>query len=136
MILHHAQFTQLKNNLLHLTGWKQFARLARREKQLLRMVRQSVLHSFRHSPVYKYGVQVPRNHHEAMALDKKNGNRYWEEAEETEIGQILAYDTFKDLGKKRHCAQGYRRTLPNRGRVRTNPNTRYLEPKLWTRSMI
>ena len=98
-----------KNNLLHLTGWKQFARLARREKQLLRMVRQSVLHSFRHSPVYKYGVQVPRNHHEAMALDKKNGNRYWEEAEETEIGQILAYDTFKDLGKKGRPPIGYKK---------------------------
>ena len=40
------------------------------------------------SPQYKFGVRVPRTVKEALELDKQNGNNYWLEALQTEIGQI------------------------------------------------
>ena len=34
-----------------------------------------------------------------MELDKANGNTLWADAEAKEIGQILEYKTFKNMGK-------------------------------------
>ena len=51
-------------------------------------------------PIFMFGVEVPRNHNEAMALDKKNGNDYWAKAEALEIAQLKSYETFEDLGHK------------------------------------
>ena len=47
-----------------------------------------------------YGEQVPRNHKEAMELDKKNENHRWAEAEALEINQLKEYETFQDIGPK------------------------------------
>ena len=88
-----------ENGLLDTPGWVQFKKLARRQKKLIRMANQAKLKSFRHSSVYKFGVQVPHNHAEAMELDKRDGGNLWAEAESRELNQIDEYDTFTDLGK-------------------------------------
>ena len=99
------------NNLLHLDGWKGFARLARRQKKMLRMANQAKLKSFRNAPYYKFGVQVARNHNEAMELDKRNGNNKWYDAEQVELNQIDEYHTFEDAGHHRsaRAPEGYKR---------------------------
>lgn len=63
------------NNLLHLDGWKRFRRLAQKQKKLLRLANQAKLYAFRNRIVYKFGIQVPQNHEQAMAIDQANGNR-------------------------------------------------------------
>ena len=97
------------NNLLHLDGWKQFQKLARRQKKLIRMANQAKLQSFRNRVVYKFGVQVPQNHAQAMALDAQNGNNFWREAEETELSQVGEYDVFTDLGLGGVPPKGYKK---------------------------
>ena len=86
------------NDLLELEGWKQFRRLANRQRKLLRMANQAKLKSYKMSPVYKFGVLVPRNHQQAMEIDLKNGNSLWREAELRELQQIDEYQTFIDNG--------------------------------------
>ena len=98
-----------ENNLLELEGWKQFARLARRHKKMLRLANQAKLQSFRNRPVYKFGVQIPRSHEEAMLFDKQNGNDNWLQAEKRELAQINEYKTFKDLGKDGKPPKGYKK---------------------------
>ena len=97
-----------ENNLLELPGWIRFRRLANRQKKLLRLVHQAQLRSFRMRPVYKFGVQVPRNHDQAMLLDEQNGNTLWKEAEQRELNQIDEYETFKDMGRGVH-PKGYKK---------------------------
>jgi len=99
------------NNLLSLDGWKRFRKLARRQKKLLRLVNQAKLQSFRTRPVYKFGVQVPRNHQHAMELDEENGNTLWKEAEDREIGQIDEYEAFVDIGRGKYPGKGYKRIV-------------------------
>ena len=86
------------NQLLHLDGWARFKRLASRQKKLLRLAHQARLQSYRLAPRYKFGVQVPRNHDQAMELDRANGNTLWRDAEKLELAQINEYETFQDLG--------------------------------------
>jgi hypothetical protein len=71
-------------------------------KKLIRMINKAKLTSYKHSPVYMYGHEVPRNHVHAMELDKRNGNTRWRDSEALEISQVNEYDTFQDLGHKRH----------------------------------
>ena len=69
---------------------------------MIRTVNQAKLKSFRHSPMYKFGVQVPRNHEEAMELDRRDGENLWARAEARELNQIDEYITFTNLGKGVH----------------------------------
>ena len=48
--------------------------------------------------VYKYGFEVAQSHAHAMQLDAKNGNNKWKEAVNTELSQIVEYETFEDKG--------------------------------------
>ena len=73
------------------------------------MVKQAKLKSRRTGPIFKFGVQVPRNYHEATSLDGRNGNSHWSEAEKKELDQVNEYDTFKDLGRGGQAPQGYKR---------------------------
>ena len=97
------------NNLLDLDGWKQFRRLANRQQRLIRLANQAKLYAFRNRIVYKFGVQVPQSHEQAMALDKANGNRLWREAEETELSQVNEYEVFTDLGRRGKPPPGYKK---------------------------
>ena len=88
------------NGLLDETGWKLpgLKKMAKKQKQLIRMANKAKLHSFRSKPIYMYGFQVPRNHAEALEIDRANGNNMWKEAEETELQQIDEYNAFIDKG--------------------------------------
>jgi hypothetical protein len=87
-----------EHNLLEQDGWKCFARLARRQKKLLRLAHQAKLQSFRCRPTFKFGIQIPRSHAQALELDKENGNHLWRDAEERELNQIDEYEAFMDVG--------------------------------------
>ena len=49
-----------ENKLLELPGWKRFKTIARRQKKLFRMANQAKLRSFRTTPKYMYGIEIPR----------------------------------------------------------------------------
>ena len=72
------------------------------------MTNQAKLRSFRRSPKYKFGYQVPNNHAEAMLLDKKNLNSKWADAEEKERACFRKYQVFKDIGKNGRPPAGYK----------------------------
>ena len=96
-----AQYT-IKKELLHLPGWKRFKRLSKCTKKMTRMVKQAIMASKHHGgPIFMFGIQVPRNHKEAVELDNKNGNRKWQDAEDLELDQLDEYETFNDIGKRR-----------------------------------
>jgi hypothetical protein len=88
------------HDLLELPGWKRFARLAKRNKKMLRMVNQAKLRSYRRAPKYMYGFQVPNDYKEALRLDEQNGNTRWQDSTKDELKQIDEYSTFTDMGHK------------------------------------
>ena len=63
------------------------------------MVNQAHLKSIRRSTVYKYGFEVAQTHAHAMQLDAVSGNTKWKDAINTELTQIIEYETFEDKGK-------------------------------------
>jgi hypothetical protein len=83
--------------LLDTPGWKQFKRLASRDKQVQRFVNQARQHYNKTTPVHKFGYQIPRDHKDAIDIDKSNGNSKWQDAESTERAQLHEYDTFVEL---------------------------------------
>ena len=72
------------------------------------MINQTRLKNFRNCPKYKYGFQVPHNHHEAVLINEREGNTKWQDSETLEIDQIKEYDTFEDLGKDAPIPEGYK----------------------------
>jgi len=99
------------NDLLDQKGWRKLKSLAKREKKLDRLVKQARLRSFKTSPKYKYGFQVPRDYNEAVAFDLRNGNVNWAKATKLEMQQLKDYETFKDLGEFQDSKipEGYKR---------------------------
>ena len=87
-----------ENNLLEVDGWKRFKDIARRHKKYIRMVNQAKLRSYRSAPKYMFGYEVPRNYEHAVQLDLRNGNTKWQDCTKLEMQQLMAYDTFQDLG--------------------------------------
>ena len=98
-----------ENNLLSLPGWKRLRRFAKNDKKLKRLVNQAIFKSERRAPIFQFGVQVPRNHKEAVWLDQKNGNSKWKEAEKKELLQLDEYNTFKDMGKGHEPSREYQK---------------------------
>ena len=98
----------VNNDLLSLPGWKRLTRIVRNQKKLERMTNQSKLRSVRRAPIYKLGVQVPRNSREARLLDPKYQYK-WTAAEGVELAQLHEYNTFKNLGKCAKVPEGYQR---------------------------
>ena len=88
-----------ENKLLDEVGWKQFAKLAKRQKMMIRLAKQTHRRELRTAPIYQFGVQVPRNHKEAVEFDRKAGNTLWQDSETLEIKQLQEYETFKPRGK-------------------------------------
>ena len=72
--------------------------LRRPRKRILRHAKQAKLHLFHTKPIYMYGFEVPRNHEQAMAIDRPNGNTKFADAENAEIFMIDEFSTFEDLG--------------------------------------
>ena len=71
------------------------------------MANQRRLKNFRNWPIYKYGIQVPRTHEEAVWLDEKSNTNHWKEAEQLEIEQLFDYASFDDRGKGTPIPEGY-----------------------------
>ena len=59
------------------------------------MIKQARLKRIRHDPIYKFGVQVPRDSREACYLEKKEGHTHWAGAERVEINQLFDYNILK-----------------------------------------
>jgi len=89
-----------ENNLLDAKGWKLpgLKKLAKTQKCILRHAKQAKLHSFRAKPICMYGFEVPRNHEQAMAIDRRNGNPKFADAENAKIFMIDEFSTFEDIG--------------------------------------
>ena len=86
-----------RNDLLKV--WPQCKRYAKNAKTLARMANQAKIRNHRRLPKYKFGIQVPRNHDEAMMIDARDGNTKWRDAEKLEVTQLDDYESFNDLGK-------------------------------------
>ena len=71
------------------------------------MVNQAKLCNNRNKPKYKFGIQIPRNHEEAMMIDAKNGDTLWKDSENLELKQLFDYNSFQDLGKEAAIPEGY-----------------------------
>ena len=96
-----AQYA-FKADILHLNGWKRFRRYSPKGKIMLRAFRRVMKLAADFGVKYQFGVRVPRNYQEAIALDKANGNTLWQDAMQKELDQIKEYETFivrKDLKK-------------------------------------
>jgi hypothetical protein len=63
----------------------------------------------RREPFWKFGILVPCTHLQALELDKSNGNTKWYEAEETEMKQLLEYNTFVGQGQGGDAPAGYKK---------------------------
>ena len=88
------------NNLLDKPGWRQLRGKAKSKEYINRNAHATKVHSPRFSPVYQFGVRVPRNHAEAMLLDKENGNTYWADAEFAELTSIQGFQSLRSVGHK------------------------------------
>ena len=50
---------------------------------------------FSTAPIYKYGIEVPRNPDHAQKIDKANGDTMWQDAFEKEVKALLDMDCFE-----------------------------------------
>ena len=74
--------------------------MAKNTKTMLRRINQAKRRSFKNTPIYMFGVKVPRNHEQAVQFDKENGNTLWQDSERTEINQMFEYNVFEDRGHR------------------------------------
>ena len=98
-----------EHGLLDTEGWKRFRRYANNEPNINRSINQTRSRTSSREPFWKFGYLVPQTHSQAMELDRKNGNSNWKEAEETEMQQLLEYDTFIDKGIDFVPTSGYKK---------------------------
>jgi hypothetical protein len=103
-----AEYAQA-NDLLETPGWKHLRHIIKNQKKFGRLIKQARLKSLRRTPIYMFGVQVPRTSHEARLLDEKNGNTKWQDAEKVELEQLYHYKTFDDLGKAGKLPPGFQK---------------------------
>jgi hypothetical protein len=86
------------NDLLNTEGWRQFKKRAQRTKRMIREIKQAKLRQTRRTTKYMFGVQIPKDYREALALDERNGNTKWQDATKLELAQLDEYNTFEDKG--------------------------------------
>jgi hypothetical protein len=58
---------------------------------------------------YKFGIQVPKEINNAIDLDKKNGNQFYQETIKTELRQFTEYQTFIVLDTGEDIPTGYQK---------------------------
>ena len=97
------------HNLLDKPGWKRFKRAARRQERMINTIRTNRIQSFHRAPIYMFGVRVPRNHQEAMQLDKLEGSDNWRQSEIKEYNQVQSFGTFQDLGLNAPIPEGHKK---------------------------
>ena len=96
-----------EHDLLGRDGWKRLNRIARRAKVLQRVVNASKKAQKFNQITCKFGTRVPRNPKEAKMLDEENGNTYWQDAADRELGQLEDYHVYHSLGKHARVPPGY-----------------------------
>jgi hypothetical protein len=84
-----AEYAQA-NNLLDVPGWYHLRHIVKNQKKFGRLVKQAKLKSIRRAPVFRFGVQAPRNSAEARQLDEKNKNTRWQDAEKAELESLYS----------------------------------------------
>jgi hypothetical protein len=97
------------HGLLSTPGWKSLNKYVRQIKAFGRMTNQAKLNFESNGARYKFGVQVPKTWHDAMRLDATYKNDLWQVAIQSEMDQILRYDTFEDIGLDTPAPPGYKR---------------------------
>ena len=103
------------HDLLSLPGWIRFKALATRQKKLLRLQNQAKLSSYRMTPRYKFGYEVPRNKDfdHAISIYKKNGNN--------KLGGVLYFEIQKGRGGLRAAFAARRLREGDRQKTDDNP---------------
>ena len=51
----------------------------------------------------KFGVEVPQSTRHAFKIDEEDGKELWKKAMETEINQLMEYETFRVLEDDEPC---------------------------------
>ena len=92
---------------MHLPGWKRFRRYSPKGKIMLRVFRRVLKLNADLGIKYQFGVRIPRNYQEAIALDKANGNTLWQDAIQKELDQIKEYQTFIVRSDLKKPPKGY-----------------------------
>lgn len=65
---------------------------------------------FSSKPVFKYGIEVPRNAKHALILDQKNENTFWQDSMKKEVDDLLALDCFEYKDAGFHPGEGWQET--------------------------
>jgi hypothetical protein len=87
------------HGLLDTNGLKRFHSLAKRAKEMLRMVKQSKLRPYKTCKKYMYGFKISLlGYEDAISLDTLHGNDNPQNATKLEIDQLHEYNTFHDKG--------------------------------------
>eukprot|EP00957_Ditylum_brightwellii_P199738 15226304-Ditylum_brightwellii.AAC.1 len=68
-----AAYTK-EHDLLKTDEWKSRCHYVKNEKQVRCQMKQVKMNSMRYGPRIRFGVRIPKDHHEALELDKKLGN--------------------------------------------------------------
>ena len=87
-----------EKSLLDELGWVRFWHLANCKKQLLCLVEQAKMQSFKATPCYKFGYPVPCTYNEALQADLRNGIMKWQDTTKLEMEQLQDYECLKDCG--------------------------------------
>lgn len=84
---------------------------AKNTQKLLRRMNQAKMKSYKNTPIYMFGVKVPRNHDQAVQFDEENGNTLWQDAEKKETAQMFEYNVFDDRGHRStaRIPEGYKK---------------------------
>ena len=88
-----------ENDLLALEGCHRFRCLAKTDKELARVIKQSKIRQVRRSQTYMFGYLIPRNYMEAMQFDSVNKNSKWNDAIKQDMESMLEYKVFKKWDK-------------------------------------
>jgi hypothetical protein len=85
----------LRNKLTSKPGWEWAKHYIDSDKTLTNMVYAYKASRFLRN--IKFGVEVPQSTRHAIQIDKEDGKGLWKKAMETEINQLMEYDTFRVL---------------------------------------
>eukprot|EP00957_Ditylum_brightwellii_P003185 242568-Ditylum_brightwellii.AAC.1 len=69
-------------------------------------MKQVKTNSIRHGPRIKFGVRIPKDHHEVLEFNKKLDNTLLKEATKVEMDKTYKYEAFKSLCKGGRKTQG------------------------------
>ena len=102
-----AEYVKEKD-IVHQPHWKWALKYIKNPKRFLRLTKQIFLTKKKNGPKYKFGVRVPRNIKEALALDKENKNTLWAQAIKKEMDKIMEFEVFT-IPKDGKPPSGYKR---------------------------